>query len=246
VRAQVPPEERVVLEVAGGDRRRRRLGVVLVGGERARDLRAAQAAEEGGARALQAGVDPEPERRVRGQRAERRQVVAQPVARPDGGLGVRHRDVDVDGARRRPAHQAPVAGEDRRVALGREVGDIAMGGGGVDAGADHGPARAAHPRAERGDRPRRGVGRDGHRRRELDHRRVHVRLRRALGLRDVERVEDRDGRVGQPVALAVDQQQLVLEPEGERRPRAEARRREGVVAHETPLAYRARKARKKP
>src|SRR5918912_210666 len=55
MRADVPPQERVVVELAGGGHALDRLDVVLVGGECARDLRARVPAEEDRPRGGQTG-----------------------------------------------------------------------------------------------------------------------------------------------------------------------------------------------
>ena len=83
VRADVPPQERVVLDLGGRDDRVHRRLVVRPVRERARDVGARIAAEQLRPRGREAGVDPVPERRVRGQRLQHRQVRAHAVEGAD-------------------------------------------------------------------------------------------------------------------------------------------------------------------
>ena len=114
VRAQVPPEERVVLDPGGGDHRLDRARVVLPAGERARDVGARVAAEHLRPRGLEAGVDAVPVGRVGGERLQHRQVLAHAVEGADRGLGVGHADVDVQRAGRRAPQQPAHLAADRR------------------------------------------------------------------------------------------------------------------------------------
>ncbi len=227
--AHVPPHERVVAQPPGLDDGPDRLGVVGERRERSRDVRPGKAAEELGARAGEPGVAPVPERRVGGQRLQQRQVLPQAVAHADRRLLVGHRDVDVQRRGRRAAHQSADLLGEHRVALARRMDDVAEGAVGVEPRPERGPARGAHPPAQRVEGRGPGPGIGDHGRRQLDHRRVGVGMGTALLGSHLEAVEEIDARVDERMRARVHHDELLLDPQRELLGGAEAHRGDGAA-----------------
>src|SRR5215208_2524063 len=93
--ARVPPDVGVVVEAPGRADLARHPAVMLEVVELRRHRRARIAAKDHRPRARQAGVLAEPERRIRGERVEQRDVGADAVVRANGGPLVGHPDVNV-------------------------------------------------------------------------------------------------------------------------------------------------------
>ena len=149
MRAQLPPEPRVVGDVGRARQQRRGVAEVLEVAHRARHARARPAADRHLAGRGQAGVAAVAKRRVGGQGLQQREVPAQPVEGADRRLGVRHPDVDVQAADRRGDGVAEQVA-DALVAL--LVGDLGLAFGGRRM-----RARAEQPRARVDDGPPQAV-----------------------------------------------------------------------------------------
>jgi hypothetical protein len=134
--------------------------------------------------------------------------------------------VDVQRAGRRALQQAAQLVGDLAIASGGHVLHVAERAVGMDAGADRGaarPAQAPTQRCEGGDR----LGRvRGHRGRELDERRVRVRMGRPRTLGDVHALEHVASRVHERMRDRVDEDELLLDPQREVRFASEPQRRE--------------------
>ena len=245
VRADVPPEEGVVGQVAGVDHALHGLGVVVVGRKRARDLGARVAAEELRARRREARVAAVPEGRVGGQGLQQRELLAQPVEHADGRRGIGHPDVHVQGARRRAADEALQLGDDAVIARLVDVLDVPECAVGMDAGADRRAPRGADAGPQRAERRRTLAGVAHHGRGELHEGRVGVGVREAIEADLVHARQHVDARVRQRPRALVDEQQLLLHAEGEVRLLAEPRPADGV-GQLRPRAWRARHERPEP
>jgi hypothetical protein len=105
-----------------------------------------------------------------------------------------------------------------------DVLDVAEGPVGMDAGADDGAPRGAHAGTERAERGDALAGVARYRRGELDQRRVGVGMGEALGprIRLAHPRQHLDPAVRQRPRRGVDEDELLLHPDGEVRLRAEA------------------------
>ena len=138
-------------------------------------------------------------------------MLAQGVVDAQRGLAIRHPDVDVQRARGCPAPQSAQLLGDLPVALVLHVRRIAEGSGGMQSRADDRGTRLTHARAHRAHRRDglRGARRD--RRHRLDEREIQI------GLEVLDRRKDARRVLGEQVRLGIDEQQLLLDAERERR-----------------------------
>ncbi len=125
----VPPDVGVVVDPGRGDELVRHLEEVRVVAEVARHLEARVAADDLGAGAGVAGVDPLLKRRVGAECLQHRQVEAKGVGEPDRRLGVGRADVDVEAAGRRPQQAAEVLPHDLVAGLVDQHGLVRRRGG---------------------------------------------------------------------------------------------------------------------
>ena len=229
-RPDVPPQERVVVDLGGLLAPAHELLVVAQFANGGGIVERGKARKVERAGAGEAGVLAVPEGRVRGERLQQRQVGAQAVVDDDRGLGVRHPDVDVHGAGRRARDQPAHLVADRLVALLLDVHDVAEGRVGVQAAADERRALLAQQLAVRG-QVLDALGRAAHdRRRGLDQRLVevvHDRARAGSTRRD-ELARD----VGGTKRELVDEQELLFDAQRKVRRFAE------VVLHRRSLRPR--------
>ena len=208
--SQLPPEPGVVGHAGRARQQRLELPEVIEVPQRTGHPGAGPGADRHLAGRGQAGVPAVAKRRVRGQRLEQREVAAKPVEDPDGGLRVRHPDVDVQPADRRGggvAEQVP------DLLIPFLVGDlgVVLAGRGMrprpdQTGAGH-PHRVPH-RAELVDRV---AGVCAHLTDELHLAGMQLGLdaaayRAQLPLHGC-------GRIGQPAGGGIDQEQLLLDAE---------------------------------
>ncbi len=216
----VPPQERRLGDRVAADQHVDGLDVVLVGGEAARRARAREGLEDRGPRGGEPAVAALPERRVGRQRQQQRQLLAQPVERPHGGVLVGHRDMHVQRERRLAARELAHRRVEELVA--RAGGDLGVlparerVGAGHRGGHPHRVEPPREPAAQRGqldDRVGDGRVRRG---RQLDG--GAMRLRRGvLGDLAVERLEHLLGARGGHPAVRVEEHDLLLDADGPRR-----------------------------
>jgi hypothetical protein len=173
-------------------------------------------------------------------------VPAQAVECAHRGLGVRHPDVDMDRRGRGAAQQPADLLVEQPVARRREVLHVEQPAVGMDACAEHRPARGEHASTQRAQGLGGGRAPAAYRRRQLDHRRVGVGLGPALPVGDVQAGEQVDRARRQGERRPVDEQQLVLDADAERGSGAEPRRGEVGGRHARPAPKRARNGRPRP
>ena len=219
VQPRVPPDVGVVLQARRGADISRHPPEVLEIAELGRHRVAGVAAEDDRAGAGQAGIVAEPEGRVRRQRVQEGHVCADPVVGVERGLGVGHADVDVLAADRRAQHALEVP-LDRPVAGGRVDLGVARANVGMDPDSHQpGPGfdQLRSDRAQVGDRFACVPGDLGVR---LDH--ALEQLADHLALLRVSIPDDLPGLLHK-AAIVIDEQHLLLHPEGERGLYAEVR-----------------------
>ena len=219
VRAQLPPEPRVVGDVGRAHEQLGALAEIVEVAHRTGHSRARPAAHRDLARGGQAGIAPVAKGRVRGERLQQRKVATQPVERAYRRVRVGHADMDVqpaDGRRDGVAEQLA----DSLVAL--LVGDLggAFGCRGVRARAEQPGAGREHGAAElceTFDDLARAVADVGD---QLDLTRMQLALDLAL-LERREALLDGRRRIRLAPADGVDEEQLLLGADGVRRGRVE-------------------------
>ena len=217
VRADVPPDVRVVLEAVRADPALDEELVLVPRGERRRQAAARERVEDLAPGRRKARVAAEPVRRVRGEREQLGEPRAQRVRSVDRLVGALHADVDVKAedqlALGHPLHRVD------QVAVALLLGDVLVlvtrervRAGRGDQGVPL-PRRIAQPRAERTRLVDRRGGARVDVRRDLDRRLEELRLDplvRARGLGHL--VEARD----ELVAVRGEQHELLLDSEAER------------------------------